>query len=154
MCFYRNINGNRDVKYLECDSLLVQRCVKLTLEKLKFVICHWMNWHQNYSKIKVKKSWWYVAYFWKKSKQISNEATRWQSKLVLQLLSFKQIHFFFQIVTDHTLQILGTFLSKAFTTVTKGQLISKQNCRAITSPKKQTKRAWIVSWVQFVCFLG
>ena len=25
-------------------------------------------------------------------------------------------------------------------TVPKGQLISKQNCRAITSPKKQTKR--------------
>ena len=31
MCFDRNINGNRDVKFLECDYLLVQRCVKLTL---------------------------------------------------------------------------------------------------------------------------
>ena len=30
MCFDRNINGNRDVKFLECDYLLVQRCVKLT----------------------------------------------------------------------------------------------------------------------------
>ena len=32
MCFDRNINGNRDVKFLECDQLLVQWCVKLTLE--------------------------------------------------------------------------------------------------------------------------
>ena len=31
MCFDRNINGNREVKFLECDYLLVQRCVKLTL---------------------------------------------------------------------------------------------------------------------------
>ena len=31
MCFDRNINGNRDVKNLECDYLSVQRCVKLTL---------------------------------------------------------------------------------------------------------------------------
>ena len=31
MCFDRNINGNRDVKFLECDYLLVQRSVKLTL---------------------------------------------------------------------------------------------------------------------------
>ena len=31
MCFHKNINGNRDVKSLECDYLLVQRCVKLTL---------------------------------------------------------------------------------------------------------------------------
>ena len=30
MCFDRKING-RDVKFLECDYLLVQRCVKLTL---------------------------------------------------------------------------------------------------------------------------
>ena len=34
MCFDRNINGNRDVKFLECDYLLVQRCLKLTLAKL------------------------------------------------------------------------------------------------------------------------
>ena len=33
MCFDRNINGNRDVKFLGCDYLLVQRCVKLTLVK-------------------------------------------------------------------------------------------------------------------------
>ena len=47
--------------------------------------------------------------------------------------------------------------------ITKGQLISKQNCWAITSPKKQTKRTQntilsafcsLVSWVHFVCFLG
>ena len=32
MCFDRNINGNKNVKFLECDYLLVQRCVKVTLE--------------------------------------------------------------------------------------------------------------------------
>ena len=32
MCFDRNIKGKRDVKFLESDYLLVQRCVKLTLE--------------------------------------------------------------------------------------------------------------------------
>ena len=31
MCLDRNFNGNRNVKFLECDYLLVQRCVKLTL---------------------------------------------------------------------------------------------------------------------------
>ena len=31
MCFDRNINGNGDVKFLECDYFLVQRSVKLTL---------------------------------------------------------------------------------------------------------------------------
>ena len=31
MCFDRNINGNRDVKILECDYLSVQWYVKLTL---------------------------------------------------------------------------------------------------------------------------
>ena len=31
MCFDRNINENRDVKFLGCDYLLVQRWVKLTL---------------------------------------------------------------------------------------------------------------------------
>ena len=31
MCFDRNMNGNMDVKLLECDYLLVQGCVKLTL---------------------------------------------------------------------------------------------------------------------------
>ena len=31
MCFDKNINGNRDVKFLEFDYLLVQRCMKLTL---------------------------------------------------------------------------------------------------------------------------
>ena len=34
MCFDENINGNRDVKFLEWDYLLVQRCMKLTLDKL------------------------------------------------------------------------------------------------------------------------
>ena len=29
--FDRNFNGNRDVKFLECDWLLVQQCVKITL---------------------------------------------------------------------------------------------------------------------------
>ena len=36
MCFVRNINGNSDVKYLECDYLLVQWCVKLTLTHKMF----------------------------------------------------------------------------------------------------------------------
>ena len=31
MCFDRNINGNRDVKFLECDYLLLHQFVKLTL---------------------------------------------------------------------------------------------------------------------------
>ena len=31
MCFDRNINGYWDVKFLECDYLLVQRSLKLTL---------------------------------------------------------------------------------------------------------------------------
>ena len=31
MCFDRNIDGNRDVKFLECDYLLEQQCLKLTL---------------------------------------------------------------------------------------------------------------------------
>ena len=31
MCFDRNINGNRDVKFFECDYLLVQRCVNIFL---------------------------------------------------------------------------------------------------------------------------
>ena len=30
MCFDRNIKGNRDVKFLECDYLLMHRCVRLT----------------------------------------------------------------------------------------------------------------------------
>ena len=34
ICFDKNINGNRDVKILECDYLLVQRCTKLTLANL------------------------------------------------------------------------------------------------------------------------
>ena len=35
MCFNRKINGNWDVKILECDYLLVQWCVKLTLGRSK-----------------------------------------------------------------------------------------------------------------------
>ena len=35
MCFDRNINGNRDVKFLECDYLLVRACMKLTLVEKK-----------------------------------------------------------------------------------------------------------------------
>ena len=31
MCFDRNINENRDVKFLECDYLLEQQSMKLTL---------------------------------------------------------------------------------------------------------------------------
>ena len=32
MCFDKTTNGNRDVKILECDYLLLQWCVKFTLE--------------------------------------------------------------------------------------------------------------------------
>ena len=35
MCFDKNINRNRDVKFLECNYLLLQRCVKLTLAGIK-----------------------------------------------------------------------------------------------------------------------
>ena len=38
MCFDRNINGNRDVEFLECDYLLMQRCVKLTLTWVVFLL--------------------------------------------------------------------------------------------------------------------
>ena len=38
MCFDRNINGNRDVIFLECDYLLVQRCVKLTLDMCPYFV--------------------------------------------------------------------------------------------------------------------
>ena len=31
MCFHRNIIGNKDARFLDCDYLLVQRSVKLTL---------------------------------------------------------------------------------------------------------------------------
>ena len=31
-CFDKNINVNRDVKFLDYDDLLVQRCMKLTLD--------------------------------------------------------------------------------------------------------------------------
>ena len=30
MCFDSNINGIKDVKFLDCDYLLVQQCLKLT----------------------------------------------------------------------------------------------------------------------------
>ena len=40
MCFDRNINGSRDVKFLECDYLHVQRCVKLTLVIEMFFTLH------------------------------------------------------------------------------------------------------------------
>ena len=42
MCFERNINGNRDVNFLECDCLLVQRCVKLTLAR-DAEACYWVG---------------------------------------------------------------------------------------------------------------
>ena len=48
MRFDRNINGKRDVKFLECDNLLVQRSVKLTLwhfhYNFQFSISHWIWW--------------------------------------------------------------------------------------------------------------
>ena len=37
MCFDRNINGNRDIKILECDYLSVQWSMKLTLLKKEWV---------------------------------------------------------------------------------------------------------------------
>ena len=41
MCFDRNITGNRDVKFLECDYLLVQWSVKLTLDNTEEVSDHY-----------------------------------------------------------------------------------------------------------------
>ena len=46
MCFDRNINGYRDVKFLECDYLLVQQCMKLTLE-IEWFVCT-LHWGQNF----------------------------------------------------------------------------------------------------------
>ena len=46
MFFDRNINGYRDVKFLECDYLLVQQCMKLTLE-IEWFICT-LHWGQNF----------------------------------------------------------------------------------------------------------
>ena len=40
MCFDRNIIGNKDAKFLDCDYLLVQRSVKLTLG------CYIIDWPQ------------------------------------------------------------------------------------------------------------
>ena len=37
VCFDRNINGNRDIKILECDYLSVQWSMKLTLLKKEWV---------------------------------------------------------------------------------------------------------------------
>ena len=37
MCFHRNINGNRDVKFLGRDYLLVQQSMKLTLILLQIL---------------------------------------------------------------------------------------------------------------------
>ena len=39
--FDRNINGNRGVKFLECDYLFLQRCVKLTLST--YYIIYWVE---------------------------------------------------------------------------------------------------------------
>ena len=36
MCFDRNINVNRNVKFLGCNYFLLQWCVKLTLESVVF----------------------------------------------------------------------------------------------------------------------
>ena len=38
ICFGRNINGNKDVKFLGCDYLLAQWCVIITLESLLALI--------------------------------------------------------------------------------------------------------------------
>ena len=58
MCFDRNINGNRDVKFLECDYLLVQWCVKLTLA-MKFtnsLVCTFGIASENIYAFKIRKS--------------------------------------------------------------------------------------------------
>ena len=39
MCFDRNTNENRDVKFLECNYLLVQRSMKLTLIFAELIYC-------------------------------------------------------------------------------------------------------------------
>ena len=47
MRFDRNINGNRDVKFLECDYLLLQRCMKLTL--VASSLLHNIDYYSNFS---------------------------------------------------------------------------------------------------------
>ena len=51
MCFYRNNNGNMDVKFLRCDYFLVQRCMKLTLE-----VNLWSKKKENYVANKIVKA--------------------------------------------------------------------------------------------------
>ena len=43
MCFDRNINGNRDVKFLDCEYLLVQLSMKLTLAKSVYIVYPWLE---------------------------------------------------------------------------------------------------------------
>ena len=54
-------------------------------------------------------------------------------------MKFCQSPYFCNLVTVHNYQSgsLGFHLTSKMCTA-KGQLISKQNCRAITSPKKRT----------------
>ena len=51
MCFDRNNNGKRDVKFSECDYLLVKRCVKLTLVPLQLFL---KAYHSSFSGLGVR----------------------------------------------------------------------------------------------------
>ena len=53
MCFDRNINENRDVKFLGCDYLLVQRCMKLILSWVMSIASK--HFHMQWSAIKILK---------------------------------------------------------------------------------------------------
>ena len=56
MCFDRNINGNGDVKFLECDYFFVQRCLKLT-SPLHSIITHI---YENHFKFEVSLHFWRI----------------------------------------------------------------------------------------------
>ena len=87
-CFNRNINGGRDVKFLECDYLLLHRCVKLTLigsgrsasflffgkvSKFHFAVYCICNLGQLLMTFEISQgnSWWKKGYFVFKDRGIS-----------------------------------------------------------------------------------
>jgi hypothetical protein len=67
MCFDRNINGNRNVKFLGCDYLLVKRCMKITLVSGRFfqIFSEYANFnkeklgnsHYTSETLKIKTQW-------------------------------------------------------------------------------------------------
>ena len=114
VCFDRNINGNRDVEFLEWDYLLLQRCVKLTLD------------NATTSRGQSQISFW----FWKWRK-IKVKAERSQKRISLAKNYF--LLFFHNFVTLKA-QLVSSSLEKT-NTVRTSQLLftwsyssSKQSC--------------------------